>query len=139
MNTILLAALVAWIMAQAVKVIFGFIRYGKEDRSRVMWRIIWAGGMPSVHSSVITSVVITILHTTGVESAIFGLAAIISLVVIYDRGRMYSIYNTFQKRYPDFAAEIQGDPILKDLVGHRLSEIIAGIVIGAVSGMVIIL
>jgi uncharacterized protein len=135
MNTILLAALAAWTMAQAVKVLFGFIKYGRDDRSRVMWRIIWAGGMPSVHSSVITSVAVTILHTAGVESTIFGLAAVMSLIVIYDRGRMYSIYNTFQKKYPDFAAEIQVDPILKDLVGHRPFEIIAGIIIGGVSGL----
>jgi uncharacterized protein len=135
MNTILLAALAAWIIAQTVKVLFGFIRYGRDDRARVIWRIIWAGGMPSVHSSVITSVAITILHTAGAESAIFGLAAIMSLIVIYDRSRMYSIYNTFQKRYPDFAVAIQADPVLKDLVGHRPSEIIAGVIIGAVSGL----
>ncbi len=137
MNTILLAALAAWVMAQAVKVLFGFIRYGSDDRSRVIWRIIWAGGMPSVHSAVITSVAITILHTKGVESAVFGLAAVMGLVIIYDRGRMYSIYNTFQKRYPDFAEEIQVDPVLKDLVGHRPSEIIAGVIIGAFSSLLI--
>jgi uncharacterized protein len=73
MNTILLAALAAWIMAQAVKVLFGFIRYGKDDRARVIWRIIWAGGMPSVHSSVITSVAVTILHTAGVNRPFSGL------------------------------------------------------------------
>ncbi|GEM_PF-3319094 len=137
MNTILLAALAAWVMAQTVKVLFGFIRYGRDGRSRVIWRIIWAGGMPSVHSSVITSVAITILHSTGFESAIFGLAAVMSLIVIYDRGRMHSIYNTFQKRYPVFAAEIQRDPVLKDLVGHRPAEIIAGVIIGATSSLLI--
>jgi acid phosphatase family membrane protein YuiD len=47
-------------MAQAIKVLTGFIKYWGEDRSRVIWRIIWAGGMPSVHSSVITSVAVTI-------------------------------------------------------------------------------
>jgi acid phosphatase family membrane protein YuiD len=43
------------------------------------------GRYASVHSSVITSVAITILHSTGFESAIFGLAAVMSLIVIYDR------------------------------------------------------
>ncbi len=130
MNDILVAALAAWIVAQAVKVLCGLLRYGKEDRSRIMWRIIWAGGMPSVHSAVITSVTVTILHTAGVESSIFGLSAVMCLIVIYDRSRMYSIYNTFQKRYPDFAREIKIDPVLKDLVGHRISEIIIGVFIG---------
>jgi acid phosphatase family membrane protein YuiD len=60
-----------------------------------------------------------------------------SLIVIYDRGRMYAIYNTFQKKYPDFAEEIQGDPVLKDLVGHRPAEIIAGVTISATSSLAI--
>lgn len=134
MNNILAAALAAWVIAQAAKVACGLLKYGKQDRSRIMWRIIWAGGMPSVHSAVITSTAVTIFNIAGVDSPIFGLSVVLCLIVIYDRSRMYSIYNTFQKRYPDFAREIQGDPLLKDLVGHRVSEIVAGVVIGAVSG-----
>lgn len=136
MNNILASALVAWVVAQIIKVTCGFIRYGRKDKSRVMWRIIWAGGMPSVHSAVITSTTITILHTAGVDSLIFGLSAVMCLIVIYDRSRMYSIYNAFQKRYPDFAREIQEDPVLKDMVGHRISEIIIGVFIGAGMGAV---
>ena len=139
MNDILSAALAAWIVAQTVKVVCGLLRYGKQDKSRIMWRIIWAGGMPSVHSAVITATAVTVLHTAGVESSIFGLTTIMCLIVIYDRSRMYSIYNTFQKRYPDFAREIKADPVLKDLVGHRISEIIIGVIIGVASGCIMII
>lgn len=134
MNDILAAALVSWIIAQVIKVACGLLRYCMQDRSRIIWRIIWAGGMPSVHSAVITSAAVTILYAAGVDSSIFGLSTVMCLIVIYDRSRMYSIYSTFQKRYPGFAREIQSDPLLKDLVGHRITEIIAGVIIGAVSG-----
>ena len=136
MNDILAAALAAWVVAQTVKVSYGLLKYGEQDKSRIMWRIIWAGGMPSVHSSVITAAAITILIKTGVDSSIFGLSAVMCLIVIYDRSRMYSIYSTFQKRYPDFAKDIQADPVLRDMVGHRIFEIIVGILIGAVAGFV---
>ena len=138
MNEIVSAALMAWITAQAVKVACGLFKYGKQDKSRIIWRIIWAGGMPSVHSAVITSTSVAILNTAGAGSSIFGLSFVMCLIVIYDRSRMYSIYNTFQKRYPDFAREIKEDPVLKDLVGHRMPEIVVGVVIGTVSGFVML-
>jgi acid phosphatase family membrane protein YuiD len=136
MNSILNAAVVSWFITQFVKVIFGFIKYGLQDRSRMIWRIIWAGGMPSTHSAVISSTAITILLATGAESAIFGLSAVMSIIVIYDRSRMYFIYSTFQKKYPDFKGKIQKDPLLRDLVGHRISEIITGVFIGMGVGII---
>jgi len=137
MNSILIAAIVSWIVSQFFKVSYGLFKYGREEKSRMLWRIVWAGGMPSAHSAVITSTAVTIYFTSGVESSIFGLSAVMSLIVIYDRGRMYSIYNTFQKKYPKFAQEIQKAPLLKDLVGHRISEILMGIFIGAGVGIIL--
>jgi hypothetical protein len=37
-----------------------------------------------------------------------------------------------------YAREIQNDPLLKDLIVHRISEIIAGVVIGAVTGIALL-
>ncbi len=61
----------------------------------------------------------------------------VACIVIYDRSRMYAIYRQFQIRYPGLKHDIQKDPVLKDLVGHRLSEILVGILIGLGSGFVI--
>ena len=96
MNSILIAAIMSWFITQFAKVVYGFFKYGLQDRSRMAWRLIWAGGMPSSHSAVISSTAVTILITSGAESAIFGLSAVMSMIVIYDRSRMYFIYNTFQ-------------------------------------------
>ncbi|MFC1494171.1 divergent PAP2 family protein [Thermodesulfobacteriota bacterium] len=136
MNSIIFAAVISWFITQFVKVVFGLIKYGLRDRSRMIWRIIWAGGMPSAHSAVITAMTVTILQASGLESPVFGLSVVMSLIVIYDRSRAYSIYSSFQKKYPEFAREVQGDPLLNDLVGHRFSEIIVGVIIGAGVGMI---
>lgn len=131
MNSIIYAAIVSWLIAQLVKVVCNLFKYGVKEKSRIIWRIIWAGGMPSAHSAVITSATLGILSHSGMDSPLFGFSAVVCLIVIYDRSRMYSIYSMFQKKYPVFAQEIQEDPILKDMVGHRIPEIIAGIIIGA--------
>ena len=135
MNTLIIAAVTAWIVAQTTKVLCGFIRYGLQDRSRVMWRILWAGGMPSSHSAFITAAVFTIFLTYGAESSIFGFALIMSCIIIYDICKMHTIYSTFQNKYPALKEEVQNNPVLKDLVGHRLPEVLAGIMIGLGSGL----
>ena len=130
MNNIISVASIAWIVTQGSKVLFGLIRYGFQDKTRICWRILWAGGMPSSHSAVIAATTLTVLISYGVESLAFGLSLIMSFIVVYDRCRMYSIYNTFQEKFPVLKEEAQNDPILKDLVGHRIREVIVGILIG---------
>ena len=137
MNPILLSAATAWCIAQLVKISFGLMRYGIKDKPRIPWRIIWAGGMPSAHSALVSSSTLVIYLTSGGQSFLFGLSMIVACIVIYDRSRMYAIYRRFQERYPRLKYDIQKDPVLKDLVGHRLSEILVGVLIGLSSGFVI--
>ena len=135
MNPILKAAIISWLTVQVVKVLVGLVRHGRTDRSRIVWRVVWAGGMPSAHSALITSVVVAIFATMGPQSPVFGLSLIMACIVVYDRSRSFAIYRTFQDRYPALKREVQEDPVLTDLVGHRLSEILVGVLIGVSCGV----
>jgi acid phosphatase family membrane protein YuiD len=134
MNAVITAAAIAWLMAQALKVLIGFLRHGSGDKHRVLWRIIWAGGMPSAHSALITAGTIPLLRSCGPGSCLSGFALIMMGIVIYDRSRMFSIYRTFQKKFPALEHEVRTDPLLQDLVGHRPLEIMAGMLIGLGAG-----
>jgi len=134
MNTIIFAAAVAWLLAQFTKILCGLLRYGSRDKPRMLWRLIWAGGMPSAHSALITACAVVLLLSCGPHSSIFGLTLVMACIVIYDRSRMFAIYRAFQERYPALKRAVLNDPMLKDLVGHRLSEIAAGVFIGLCSG-----
>jgi len=136
-NTILLSAVTSWCLAQLLKISFGLMRYGIKDKPRILWRVIWAGGMPSAHSALVSSTTLVIYLTSGGQSFLFGLSLMVACIVIYDRSRMYAIYRQFQERYPGLKHDTQKDPVLKDLIGHRFSEILVGILIGLGSGFVI--
>ena len=138
MNTIVIAAFAAWLFAQLAKICIGFLRYGSNEKRRILWRMIWAGGMPSAHSAVIAASAFTVLRASGSQSALFGLSLVMACIVIYDRSRMYAIYCTFQMRYPELKQAVQNDPLLKDLVGHRFSEIVTGVIIGLVAGCIMV-
>jgi len=134
-NAVIIAAAASWFIAQSAKVLFGFMKYGISDISRLKWRILFAGGMPSSHSAFISSTTLTILLSSGADSLLFGLSLVMSCIVVYDAIKIHSIYDTFQKRYPEFREEVKKDPALMDLVGHRLPEVIVGVLIGLSVGL----
>jgi acid phosphatase family membrane protein YuiD len=67
----------------------------------------------------------------GLASSSFGLAFILAAIVIYDRTKLFHMYAVFQGRFPGLAKEVERDPILQDLVGHTLAQVLVGILIGA--------
>jgi acid phosphatase family membrane protein YuiD len=134
MNSLLIAAAAAWLVSQSTKVLFGLVKYGRADKSRIIWRVIWAGGMPSTHTALAVSTTMATLLTSGAQSLLFGLSLVVSCIVIYDRSRMYAIYTAFQDKYPALKETVKKDPTLQALVGHSLPEILVGLVIGLVTG-----
>lgn len=137
MTPIVYAAATAWLLSQITKVIVGFARLGRSDVTRVPWRLVWAGGMPSSHSAFVTAALITVAWRDGFSDSAFGLAFVLAAVVIYDRNKLFHMYGVFQDRFPELAAKVREDPVLQDLVGHRTSEIAVGIAIGLLSAFLI--
>jgi hypothetical protein len=139
MNTLLISAAISWCAAQTAKIFFGLIRYGINDKPRILWRVIWAGGMPSAHSALVSSATLVIFFSAGPQSLLFGLSLLFSFIVIYDRSRMHAIYRQFQKKFPSLETNARTDPVFRDLVGHRISEILAGVAIGLGTGFLAML
>src|SRR5258708_490921 len=137
MTPVVYGAAVAWGVSQIAKVIFGIARVGVSDVDRMTWRLIWAGGMPSSHSALATSTVVLIGLTDGVSNALFGLAFVFAAVVLYDRAKLYHMYDVFQKKFPVLAEAAAADPVLRDLVGHTPAQVAGGAVIGALTGLLI--
>jgi uncharacterized protein len=136
-NKILMAAILAWTLSQVAKVLYGLYRYGRKDVALVSWRLIWAGGMPSSHSAFTVATALMSGLQAGFESVEFAIATVVATVVIYDRSRMHHIYSVFRHRFPALDAEVAGDSMLTDLVGHTVGQVIAGIIIGAISTAVV--
>lgn len=75
-----LSAIIAWLLAQWVKVPIEFIRTRK-----INWALLISpGGMPSSHSALMTAVTTAIGLYVGFNSPLFALALAISGIVVYD-------------------------------------------------------
>lgn len=131
MSPIVYVALAAWAISQLIKVLVAFVRIGRSESSRVVWRLAWAGGMPSSHSAITTSMLVMIALLEGTKSPIFGFAFVVTAIVLYDRAKLHHIYLVFIDRFPSLAAKVDKDPMLEDLVGHSIAEVLTGTAIGA--------
>lgn len=130
-NQILWTALLGWFVAQALKVVFVFISQNRLD----FRRLVGSGGMPSSHSSFVTSASVMVGLTQGFDSMLFAMCFVLSCVVTYDAagvrrasGQQAKILNQIVEHWDD-KPDIQGKR-LKELLGHTPFEVIAGIFLG---------
>src|SRR5689334_16508946 len=76
----LLAPFLGWLLSHITKVVLNVVRSKKLDLAHMFK----SGGMPSAHSAVTVSILTVIGGDQGVGSAIFGLATVVTAIVIYD-------------------------------------------------------
>lgn len=142
-NYLLSVSLTGWLVAQILKTIFNFILAGKFSLER-MWG---SGGMPSSHSATVCALVMAAGRQNGTQSAIFGIAVVMAVIVMYDAmgvrretGEQAKILNRMITDWMDAEskhAPILGDKKLKEMVGHTPFEVLGGAIVGILVGLLI--
>lgn len=130
-NLPLMVALIAWIIAQIVKLPLTFLSTGRWN-----WALLASpGGMPSSHSALVAGAAEMIGLMEGFDSPLFAVAFVVAMVVIYDAtgirrqaGRHARIIN---KMILDMQS---GHPLkqeqLREVLGHTPLEALAGTLLG---------
>jgi len=101
------------------------------------------GGMPSSHTALATSLLMTMGYFRGVGSPEFAIALIMAIVIVKDAagirrklGKQASIINHLIKKLP--AKEGYKFPVLNERFGHTDSEILVGFLISIISTYLLI-
>ena len=140
-NQIMLCALLAWFIAQVLKIPTCLI-----TEKRLDWkRILGSGGMPSSHTSFVVSLTIMVGAVEGFGSALFAVSFTLAAIVMYDAtgvrretGTQAVVINEILRK-----VLIEGKPIsednLKELVGHKPVEVAAGFILGMIVALCFIL
>ena len=137
-NPVLLAALTAWLIAQVLKVMIEFIKFRKWN-----WAVVFqAGGMPSSHSAMVSATALSIGLIMGFDTAVFAVAAIFAMIVIYDAtgvrresGRQAVLINSIIEEFSK--GKIPPQEKLKEVLGHTPGEAILGTLLGLSIGFVV--
>ena len=129
----ILAAAIAWIAAQGLKYIFASIK-GKTFGS--LRQLYLSGSMPSAHSATVISLLVVIGFKDGIDSAIFGLAALFAAVVMYDAVMVRRSSGEQGAALRGLFHDLKRDPVapFRTAKGHTPREVIGGIIVGLVVG-----
>ncbi len=131
----LTVASAAWILAQAIKVVLHTVVNKRFDVSR----LIDTGGMPSSHTAFVSALSTSIGWTEGAHSAIFASTLCFSLIVIYDATNLRRNAGHQAQLLNELVVQLLHGKILhekftfrklRELLGHKPSEVFVGAVFG---------
>ncbi len=135
-NHILWTAMVGWILAQALKIPINSLR-----EHRWNWALFFAaGGMPSSHSSLVTSTAAAVGLHTGFDSPVFAVAVALAMVVVYDATGVRRQAGKQAEKINILVEELlKGHPIseehLREAIGHTPLEAMGGVVLGLLAAV----
>ena len=133
----LIVPFTVWFGIQLFKVIWDLVVTHKFNFKRILG----AGGMPSSHSAVVTSLATMIGKSQGINSPIFALSVIFACIVMYDAagvrraaGKQAKLLNKLIET-PGLS-NIQVQEKLVEVLGHTPTQVIVGAIVGIVVGLI---
>ena len=126
-------------LAQATKFFLSTIKHKKIEPKHLLD----PGHMPSAHTAFVISLATTVAYFDGVFSTTFAVSVVLAYLVIYDAlnirtniGRNGRATNKLIREVPGIKKESY--PILRETVGHKLSEVVAGGFLGFILTVMIL-
>ena len=130
----LIAPITGWVSAQFIKVLLDL----REDGVQLSDAIA-SGGMPSSHTAGIAALTTVIGVQEGLDSAIFGLAFTLLVVIIYDSAgvRRTTGENALALRKIEKKLQLEPQQKIHIARGHSPEQVLAGLILGAIIGVIL--
>ena len=135
-NKVLGISMFACFLAQFIKIFTG-----KEKRIQIA-RIFTSGGMPSSHSSFVTSLGTLVGIEYGFDSTYFAIVCVFALIIMYDAsgvrravGKQAAILNQILEDVHN-GKHIEQNK-LKELIGHTPKEVFIGAILGIIVALIL--
>lgn len=126
-----------WFFIQLFKLIYDLVTTKQFNFKRILG----AGGMPSSHSAVVTSLATMIGISQGIESPIFAVSVIFAFVVMYDAagirraaGKQAELLNKIVNT-PGLSG-VEVTERLQEVLGHTPTQVFVGAIIGIIVGFI---
>jgi len=138
-NPIIDCGLLAWFLAQLVKVVLELVLLRKWDPSL----FVSSGGMPSSHSALVVACTAAIGKLYGIQEPLFAVSAILAAIVMYDAcnvrrsaGDTARLVNQLLAHVEQLTAEDFAED-LKEVMGHTPLQVLMGALLGLGVGLLV--
>jgi acid phosphatase family membrane protein YuiD len=133
-----IAALASGIAAQLLKVLIDLFQKRRFNPLRVLD----TGGMPSSHTSVVTTLTVGVAVYQGISSPLFGVSLILSLYFIFEAtglrqevGNQAKVLNEIIEKFKE-THHFNSDS-LRELIGHTWAEVVGGFALGLLVALLV--
>lgn len=127
-----LTPFLAWLVAGISKFVINSFKAKK-----LAFGLIGYGGLPSNHSTIVSSMAALIALKDGIGTPAFGVAVTLAFVVMLDANSLRQQVGKHATAINKLAADTADHQVLRERMGHTRWEIVAGIAVGiAVAAMV---
>ena len=120
---------VSLILCQLIKMLIEIFKNKKIDLTRFTNG---DGGMPSSHTTFISSITMLIGFKLGFDSPIFAFAFIVSCIISYDSMGVRLESEKQAKAIKELGKKNNLEFKLKEHLGHKIQEVIVGYIFGTV-------
>ena len=133
----LLAIFIGWFLSHTIKYVIDTIRGKRLDFTHELFV---SGGMPSAHAATSVAVWTLVLFKDGINSGLFGLATLVTLIVCYDAVKVRRSTGEQGLAIDTLIEETKSKAIIpRAAKGHTPLEVIVGALFGATIGLVVFL
>lgn len=136
-NKVLIAVLIAWFIAQALKIPTEYLR-----SRRWLWVMFLAsGGMPSSHTALMVAGTLAVGLYHGFDNPLFGIAVGVTMIIAHDAAGVRRQAGMQAERINLLFEELLtghmwGEKELKEVIGHTPLEVVGGIILGLLVAIV---
>lgn len=133
----LLAIFAAWFLSHAIKYTRDTIKGRRLDFTHELFV---SGGMPSAHAATSVAVWTLVLFKDGINSGLFGLATLVTLIVCYDAVKVRRSTGEQGVAIDTLIEETKSKAVIpRAAKGHTPLEVFVGALFGALVGVVVFL
>ena len=128
-----------WLVVPVAYLLAGASKFAiNSARSRrLAFDQIGLGGLPSTHTAIASSPAWILLLNGKAQSEMFAIALALALVVVIDamdlRRKIERVHAVLKQEFPDVPAVQK----LRERVGHRPIEILAGLAVGGIAALLV--
>lgn len=132
-NTIFMAAVIGWLVAQILKTLIHLF----FTKKFVAERLVGSGGMPSSHSATVCALATATAIEYGFGSFEFAITTILAIIVMYDAigvrretGRQSKVLNEMIELFVHMGNEMSPQDRLREFIGHTPLQVLMGALLG---------
>ena len=135
---IFLVCLIAWFIAQLIKVIINLVKYYNAKRKGIKRKkvtletLFKLGGMPSSHTATVIALCGCVGLHSGFTSDVFAACGVFAFITMFDAFKVRLPISRLTDAFNRLQDKVCGNdvPDVKKVEGHTIPEIIGGFIVG---------